>query len=73
MQVKRISVTIDVEKQGGTVSKMVVRPDRIVGLVELTNGCVLLSVESVNGAITSWFVEDDYETLFTQIESYNII
>lgn len=73
MKVTRISVTVDTEMQGGNVSKMTIRPDRIVGLVELTSGHVIISVEDAFNNISSWYIEEDYEEVFKQIESFVII
>lgn len=73
-KVNRISVTIDANQHPrSSISKMTIRTDRVVGLVELKSGHVVISVDDIYGNISSWYIEEDYQTVFTQIESFDII
>lgn len=72
-KVKRISVTIDRRKSNINVSRMTIRVSSVVGLIELNDGSVRISYEDVYGHVTSVYIEEDYQYVFTQIESFDII
>lgn len=72
-KVNRISVTIDRRKSNINVSRMTIRVSSVVGLIELNDGSVRISYEDVYGNVSSVYIEEDYQTVFTQIESFDII